>query len=116
MASVRGDAGAGWTARRRAPSETVSAPVFGWMWQRVSIALALSCKPGLLILDEPTTALDVTIQAQILDLLEHLRDELKVSMLFITHDLGVIVRICDSVCVLYAGSIVEQAATRDLFE
>jgi peptide/nickel transport system ATP-binding protein len=88
----------------------------GGMRQRVSIALALSCQPDVVILDEPTTALDVTIQAQILDLLEHLRDQLGLAMLFITHDLGVIVRICDAVCVLYGGRVVEQAPTGDLFQ
>jgi oligopeptide/dipeptide ABC transporter ATP-binding protein len=87
----------------------------GGMRQRVSLALALSCSPDLLILDEPTTALDVTIQAQILDLIEKLRDSLSLSVLFITHDLGVIVRICDSVSVLYGGRIIEQGPLAGLF-
>ena len=88
----------------------------GGMRQRASIALALSCDPDLLILDEPTTALDVTIQAQILDLLEHLRDQLSLSILFITHDLGVIMRICDDVSVLYGGRLVEEAPLAGLFQ
>jgi oligopeptide/dipeptide ABC transporter ATP-binding protein len=87
----------------------------GGMRQRVSIAIALACDPQLLILDEPTTALDVTIQAQILELLDRLRREMRLSMLFITHDLGVIAQICDSVCVLYGGHLLERAGVADLF-
>jgi peptide/nickel transport system ATP-binding protein len=88
----------------------------GGMRQRVAIAIAIACDPDLLILDEPTTALDVTIQAQILDLLGRLRDEYRMSILLITHDLGVIAQICDRVCVLYAGQLVESGATAELFE
>lgn len=87
----------------------------GGMLQRVMIAMALVCKPRLLIADEPTTALDVTIQAQILDLLAELKDELRMSVLLITHDLGIVASICDRVAVMYAGKIVEMASTRDLF-
>lgn len=87
----------------------------GGMRQRVMIALALVCNPSLLIADEPTTALDVTIQAQILDLMRRLQAELGMSILFITHDLGVVAEIADDVAVMYAGQIVEQAATSDLF-
>ena len=83
----------------------------GGMKQRALLATALACGPELLILDEPTTALDVTIEAQILDLLEKLRRERGLSMLYITHNLGVVARICDDVCVLYAGQVVEQGAT-----
>ena len=81
------------------------------MKQRALIATALACSPELLVLDEPTTALDVTIEAQILDLLEKLRRDRGLSMLYITHNLGVVARICDDVCVLYAGRVVEQGAT-----
>ncbi len=88
----------------------------GGMRQRVMIAMALSCQPKLLIADEPTTALDVTIQAQILDLLRELQTELGMSIILITHDLGVIAEMADEVAVMYAGRIVERAPARTLFE
>ncbi len=86
----------------------------GGMKQRALIATALACSPDLLVLDEPTTALDVTIEAQILDLLEKLRRERGLSMLYITHNLGVVARVCDDVCVLYAGSVVETGAAAEV--
>ncbi|HWP43090.1 MAG TPA: ABC transporter ATP-binding protein [Blastocatellia bacterium] len=88
----------------------------GGMKQRAMIAMALACRPKLLIADEPTTALDVTIQAQILDLLRELQRELDMSVLLITHDLGVVAETCDRVAVMYAGKIVEYATVFDLFE
>ena len=87
----------------------------GGMLQRAMLGLALLSRPRLLIADEPTTALDVTIAAQILDLLEQLQREMGFSVLFITHDLGVVRRVCDRVAVLYAGRVVETAPTRELF-
>ncbi len=87
----------------------------GGMLQRVMIAIALSCEPELLVADEPTTALDVTIQAQVLDLLRQLRDQSDMSILFITHDLGVVAEIADYVIVMYAGKIIEEAPVMELF-
>jgi peptide/nickel transport system ATP-binding protein len=87
----------------------------GGMRQRVMIAMALACSPSLLIADEPTTALDVTIQAQILDLLRRLQDQFGMSILFITHNLGVVAEIAHDVVVMYAGRVVEQAPVMDLF-
>jgi peptide/nickel transport system ATP-binding protein len=87
----------------------------GGMRQRAMIAMALACEPSLLIADEPTTALDVTVQAQILELLRSLKDETGMGMLFVTHDLGVVADICDRVAVMYAGQLVEQAPTDQLF-
>jgi peptide/nickel transport system ATP-binding protein len=87
----------------------------GGLRQRVLIAMALACDPELLIADEPTTALDVTIQAQILALLKSLKDELGLAVLFITHNLGIVAQTADRVAVMYAGLIVEEAATRELF-
>jgi oligopeptide/dipeptide ABC transporter ATP-binding protein len=87
----------------------------GGLRQRVMIAMALLCHPQLLVADEPTTALDVTLQAQILDLLRGLRAELGMAVLLITHDLGVVAELCDRVAVMYAGRIVETAPVRDLF-
>ena len=87
----------------------------GGMRQRVVIAMALACKPKLIIADEPTTALDVTVQAQILELLQNLRKDLGSSILLITHDLGVIAETCDQVCVMYAGRIVERGPTNKIF-
>jgi peptide/nickel transport system ATP-binding protein len=88
----------------------------GGMRQRVMIAMALSCNPALLIADEPTTALDVTIQAQILDLMKELKKKFRTSILLITHDLGIIAELCDRVAVMYSGNIVEYATADDLFK
>ncbi|MGG1679814.1 ABC transporter ATP-binding protein [Neobacillus sp. NRS-1170] len=88
----------------------------GGMRQRIMIAMAISCNPQLLIADEPTTALDVTIQAQILDLMKQLQQKEKMSVLLITHDLGVVAEMCERVVVMYAGRVVEEADVFDLFE
>lgn len=87
----------------------------GGMKQRVVIAIALACNPVLLIADEPTTALDVTIQAQVLALMQELKDRIRTSMLLITHDLGIVADTCDKVAIMYAGNVVEYADKRSLF-
>jgi len=87
----------------------------GGMRQRVMIAMALACRPHILIADEPTTALDVTIQAQILDLIRKLNEEMETSVVFITHDLGVVSELCDTVMVMYCGRIVEKTSVENLF-
>ncbi|MGF1726001.1 ABC transporter ATP-binding protein [Photobacterium nomapromontoriensis] len=88
----------------------------GGMRQRVMIAMALACKPDILICDEPTTALDVTVQASILELMNELQEETGMAMIFITHDLGVVAEICDDVAVMYGGKVVEYADIFDLFD
>ena len=88
----------------------------GGMRQRVMIAIALACSPQLLIADEPTTALDVTIQAQILETMKDLRKKFQTSMIMITHDLGIVAEICDEVSVVYGGRVVEHGTLRDVFE
>lgn len=88
----------------------------GGMKQRVVIAIALACNPKLLIADEPTTALDVTIQAQVLELMSELKEKCDTSMILITHDLGIVAEVCDTVAVMYAGRIVEQGTLEDVFD
>lgn len=88
----------------------------GGMKQRVVIAIALACDPELLIADEPTTALDVTIQAQVLSMMAELKERLGTSMILITHDLGVVAEICDKVAIMYAGEIIESGTVEDIFE
>jgi peptide/nickel transport system ATP-binding protein len=85
------------------------------MKQRVVIAIALACNPTLLIADEPTTALDVTIQAQVLELMHELRRKINTSLIMITHDLGIVAEMCDKVAIMYAGKVVEYAPTEALF-
>ena len=102
---------------REAPARYLSYPhqLSGGMRQRVMIAVALSCNPDLLIADEPTTALDVTVQARILDLMLALRDEKQMAILLITHNMGLVARMCDRVVVMHRGKIVESASVQDIF-
>jgi oligopeptide/dipeptide ABC transporter ATP-binding protein len=122
---------AGWTEARRTAVDLLEAvripdpaqragdyphQLSGGQRQRVLIAMAIACKPALIIADEPTTALDVTIQAEILDLLRQMKSAYALSLLLITHDLGVIAGMADRVVVMYGGRIIEEAPVRDLFE
>ncbi len=84
------------------------------MKQRVVIAMALACNPELLIADEPTTALDVTIQAQVLEMMTKLKEQLNTAMILITHDLGIVAQMCDKVAIVYAGEIVETGSAEDI--
>lgn len=88
----------------------------GGMRQRVVIAIAIACNPALLIADEPTTALDVTIQAQVLEMMDGLKAKLNTSMIMITHDLGIVAQVCDKVAIMYSGEIVEYGSAKDIFE
>lgn len=88
----------------------------GGMKQRVVIAMALACNPELLIADEPTTALDVTIQAQVLEMMTKLKEQLNTAMILITHDLGIVAQMCDKVAIVYAGEIVETGSAEDIFD
>ena len=88
----------------------------GGMKQRVLIAMGLACEPKLLIADEPTTALDVTIQAQVIELMKKLKDEMGMAVLMITHDLGIVAEICDEVAVMYAGTVIENGTIEDIFD
>ena len=87
----------------------------GGQRQRVMIAMAISCKPGILFADEPTTALDVTMQAQILDIMNHLKEETETSIILVTHDLGVVAKMADRIAVMYAGQIIEEGSARQIF-
>jgi len=88
----------------------------GGMRQRIVIAIAIACNPVLLIADEPTTALDVTIQAQVLEMMEELRRQINTSMIMITHDLGIVAQVCDKVAIMYSGEIIEYGTVQDIFE
>ena len=107
-----------WALARLDLTEAAGRPIRGWsggMKQRVMIAIALACSPELLIADEPTTALDVTIQAQVLELMKKLKQEYQTSLILITHDLGVVAKICDKVAVVYAGEIVESGTLKEIY-